>query len=502
MPAVGLALLALAAAPASPPAEKVTLSGPRFTRGDELVYRGEVVETSDRIESRFTKKWTLDVRVFVLEAGESGTDCAVMTVLTPQADEQIQQAVKAASGTTPEDKANAAVRLDLVRVDDRGHTKLLLPTIGPPPLILDKKTATADPPTIPTDGPAAVEFGLFLPLPVANAAVGDTWDTPEPNRTPMVWSARQTAVWNGRRVADVTGVQQTDGYDTPKKVRLGWQRTEGVLVSPADGTVSSLTRTVVRREGAERVGSVTTTLELQPSARHVGAKYRDTRAEVEAAWAFAAGLDRLRTDRAKPAEVDAHRREVERFVEQHPTATGFRPAVEAVLRRHAANVAPPVVARAVNPTKGEGPAVGKPAPDFTCADVDRPTGGVRLSGVRGTPAVLVFFKPGSETSEEALTVCEALSRKYGDKVTVIPLSLGGDLLAASKQRASLKYSVPVYDGAEVREKYAVRSYPQFFLTDGEGTLRWAFDAGVGPEVGSLVKKELEKLLGEKAIGGR
>lgn len=498
MSVVGLAMFALASAPAAPPAEKVTLSGPRLTRGEELVYRGEVVETADRIDGRIVKKWTLDVRVFVLEAGELGTDCAVMTALTPLADAQIQQAVKVASGTTPQANGGTpAVRLDLVRVDDRGHVQLLLPTAGPPPLTLDKKTPTADPPPLITDGPAVVELGLFVPLPLANATIGDTWDTAEPNRPPVVWAAKQAAVWNGRRVADVTGVQQTDGYDTPAKVRHGWQRTEGVLVSPADGIVSTLTRTVVRREGADRAGSVTTTLELQPSARHVGVKYRDTRAEVEAAWAFAAGLERLRAGKPRAAELDAHRRDVERYVEQRPTATGFRPAINAVLRRFEANVAPPVTPRAADPTKVEPPAVGKPAPDFTCADVDRPTNRVRLSGMRGKPAVVVFYKPGTETSEETLTVCEALFRKYEAKAAVIPLALGEDLSAASKQRATLKYTVPVFDGAEVREKYALRSYPQFFLMDGEGTVRWAFDAGIGPEVGSLVKKELEKVLAEK-----
>lgn len=496
MPAVGLTLLALAAAPAAPPVEKVTLSGIRLARGEELVYRGEVVETSERVEARFTKKWMLDVRVFVLEAGEVGTDCAVMTVLTPQVDSQIQQAVKAVSGTTPDAKVTSAVRIDLVRVDDRGQAKLLLPAVSVP-LSLDKKTPTADPPPVPTDGPAVLELGLFLPLPVAGVAVGDTWDTDEPDRPPVVWSAKQTAVWNGRRVADVTAVQQTAGYDTPAKARHGWQRTEGVLVSPTDGLVSTLTRTVVRREGTGRVGCVTTTLELQPTARHVGVKYRDTRAEVEAAWAFAARLEQLRSGKPKPTELDTIRREVERFIEQRPTGTGFRPAIDAVLRRFEANVAPPVSPRVADPTKAEPPAVGKPAPDFTCADVDRPTNRVRLSGLRGKPAVVVFYKPGSKTSEETLTVCEALFRKFGDKVAVIPLSLGGDLVAASKQRAALKYSVPVFDGAEVRDKYAVRSYPQFFLVDGEGTVWWAFDAGIGPEVGSLVKKEFEKVLAEK-----
>jgi hypothetical protein len=266
-----------------------------------------------------------------------------------------------------------------------------------------------------------------------------------------------------------------------------------VCVSPTDGLVATFTRTLVRREGTERVGSVVTTLELQSCVK-LGVKYRETRAEVEAAWAFAAEYDQLRASRAKADVLDAHRREVVRFAELRASGTSFRPAVDAVLRKFEANAAPPVTVRAAPPTATVSPTVGKPAPDFACADVDKPTGRVRLSGVRGKPAVVVFFKPGSETSEDTLTLCEALFRAYGDKVSVIPLSLGGELQAASKQRAALKYGVPVYDGADVREKYAVTSYPQFFVIDGEGTLRWAFDAGIGPEVGKLVKTEVDKLL--------
>lgn len=491
MPTVGLAILALAVSPA---ADAVTLSGPRLARGDELVYRGEVVEAADRVDARFKKKYGLEVRVFVLEAGKGGCDCAVMTSLTPLADEAIQVAVKAASGAAPKAEAVTSVRLDLVRVDDRGHVRVLNPA-AKLPLTLDEKTPTADRPALPTDGPSPLELGMFVPLPVTTVGVGDTWDTTEANRPPVVWAAaRQTAVWNGRQVADVTGLQQTDGYDTPKTARHGWQRTEAVYVSPADGVVSFLTRTLVRREGADRVGSVKTTLELQPTGRQVGVKYRDTRAEVEAAWVSAAELEQLRADRAKADVVEAHRREVVRFTELRPTGTGFRPAIEAVLKRYEANAAPPVTVRATPPTAIESPKVGGPAPDFTAEDVDRSSHRVRLSAARGKPAVVVFFKPGTETSEDTLTVCEALHRKFADQVTVLPLALGGDLIAASKQRASLKYTVPVFDGTQAKEKYAVKSFPQFFVVDGRGQVTWAFDAGIGPEVGSLVKKELEELL--------
>ncbi|MCU0702795.1 MAG: peroxiredoxin family protein [Fimbriiglobus sp.] len=491
MPTVGLALLALAATPA---ADKVGLSGPRFARGEELVYAGEVVESADLVEGRFTKKYGLEVRVFVLEAGKDGSDCAVMTRLTPKADTAVTNAVKATAGAKVNIRDEAsAVRLELVRIDPRGGVKVLTPE-PKLPLLLDDKTPATAPPPLPTDAPTTLELGVFLPLPPEATAIGDTWDTPDAQRPPVVWVAKQAVVWNGRRVAEVTGIQRTDGFDSPKTVRTGWQRSEAVYVSPADGLVSYLARTVVRREGVEPIGSVTTTLELQPTARHVGEKYKETRAEVEAGWVFGAELEQLRAERAKADQLQTLRRQVIRFTDQRPTATGFRPALDAVLRRSETNIAPPVTVRKMTVEIVETVAVGKPAPDFSCADVDRPTTRARLSAMRGKPTVVVFFKPGSETSEDTLTVCEALFRRYGEKATVLPLALGGDLRAASRQRESLKFGVPVFDGTEVREKYTVTSVPQFFLVDADGVLRWTFEAGIGPEVGSLVRKELEKVL--------
>ena len=77
MSALGLTLLALAgtpAAPPAPPAEKIALAGPRYSRGDEMVYRGEVIETTEGIASRVVKRYRLDVRMFVLEAAADGYD--------------------------------------------------------------------------------------------------------------------------------------------------------------------------------------------------------------------------------------------------------------------------------------------------------------------------------------------------------------------------------------------------------------------------------------------
>ena len=493
--AAGLLLTGLA-----PAADPLALTGPQLARGDELVYTGEIVETGDRIDNRFRKKYEIAVRVFVLDVRRGHADCGVLTSVRPLDDALVVDAQVIASGAGGGRKPSAAaVRIDLIRVDDRGGVKVLAPKIGPPPLPLDKDTPAADPPPPPTDTVPLVELGAFVPLPITAVRTGDTWDVSETARPPLVWTAKDGVIWNGRRCVEATAVQQTDGYDQPDKVRVGWKRTDSVLVSPADGFASTVTRTLVRRDGGDRVGSVTVRYELQPSNKHAGGKYADTRAEVEAGWAFAARHGEWVKAKFRPDEMRARVTEIDRYLDERPANTPYRVAVEAVKRRYEAGAdgaAPPVAAiskKVIVTLVDQGPKVGQPAADFVAPDVDKPTGRVRLSGGRGKPAVLAFFKPGSDTSRDTLTVCEALHRKYAGELTVIPLAVFGTAADAAKQRAALKLTVPVYDGAEVRSTYAVESFPQFFVVDGKGTLTWAFDAGIGPEVGWLVKQEVEKV---------
>jgi hypothetical protein len=285
-----------------------------------------------------------------------------------------------------------------------------------------------------------------VPLPVTAVRGGDTWDVAEAGRPPQVWAAKNGAVWNGRRCVEATAVQQTDGYDQPDKVRHGWKRTDTVLASPADGFASTVTRTVVRRDGADRVGSVTVRYELQPSNKHAGGKYADTRAEVEAGWAFAARHAEWVRAKYRPDEQRARAAEIDRYLDER-AASPYRAAVEAVRRRYesgADGTAPPVAAitkKVIVTLVDEGPKAGQPAADFVAPDVDKPTGRVRLSAVRGQPAVVAFFKPGSDTSRDTLAVCEALHRKYAGELTVIPLAVYGTPADAAKQRAVLKLTV-------------------------------------------------------------
>lgn len=479
---VGFALALLGCSPSVPPG--LAVSAPRLQRGDELVYTGEIRESSERPDNRFKKKHLLEVRVFVLESSADYADCAVMTSLAVQHDDKVAQAVRVVSGSNPAHARQAATaHLQLIRVDTRGRAQILEP-VGPPPLAYDK--AKVNPlPALALDAAPILEVGFLVPLPVEGAKVGGNWAVADPVRTPTVWTAKGESVWNGSRAIEITAVQKSTGWDQPNATPDGWHRSESILASPEYGYASVVRREVCRRIGRDVVARIEATYELRQTNRHLGTRYAELRNEIERAWSFANERP------ARPAKI-------QRYLDEHPGGGSFRPVLESLQRRFdtaSTNTAPPVVATIVlKPAEPAILRVGFAAPDFVVADVDRPTTRFRLSANKSKPTVAIFYKPGSATSRETLIIAEALHQHFGDKVSIVPLTIGSDNGVAVKQREELKLKVPVYDGLDVRDNYRVTTFPQFFILESSGLLKWTFDAGVGPETGFLVKRELEGLL--------
>ncbi len=494
MTAVGVALL-LVGVSAGP--DGVSVGGPRLARGDELHYAGEVQEAGDRLGNRFRKRHTLEIRVFVLEATRDTADCAVLTVVRPLPDPGVTAAVVAIGAARVKEVAAPSVRLDLIRMDDRGRVRLLRPAAGPPPLPL-ASADTAAPPSFPLDSPPVAEFGFFVPFPAAAVKVPSTWDAVEPDRPPIGWKATAETVWNGGRCLELTAVQQSTGYDQPDAVQTGWKRTESVIVSPADGYASTVTRTVVRRDGRDTVGSLKVTFEQQPRNRAIGVKYAATRREVETAWALAEELKELLAQGKKvsPDDFRARAVKVDQYLAESAAGTAFRPAVEAVRRRleaAAVGIAPPVPA-VVKVVRAGPPAVGDLLDDFVLPDVARPSGQFRLSGARGTPVLLVAYRPDAVTSKGTVKLASALLEKYGDRVQVVPVAVFDTPDKAADERKELKLELPIFDGRTLETPLGLDSWPVFLIADGTGKLRWRFDAGLGNETGYLIGKELDELL--------
>jgi len=495
MTAVGVALLAvgLSAGP-----DGLTVSGPRLARGDELHYTGDVELAGDRLGNRFRKRHALDVRVFVLDATRESADCAVLTVVRPLADPAVVDAIIAIGAARVREVAAPSVRLELIRVDGRGRVKSLRPAAGPPPLPLASAGVT-DAPAFPLDLPPTAEFGFFVPFPAAAVKAGTTWDAVEADRPPVGWKATTETVWNGGRCLELTAVQQSTGYDQPDAVRTGWKRSDRVIVSPADGYASAVSRTITRRDGRDGVGSLKVTYEQQPRNRAVGVKYSATRREIETAWSLTADYDALRSkgQRASAIEYRTRAAKVDQYLEETVGGTTFRPAIESARRRFEAGadgVAPPVPKVIVRAAKPGPPAVGQFLDDFVLPDVARPSGQFRLSGARGSPVLLIAYRPNVVTSKGTVKLATALQAKYGDRVKVVPFAVFGPPDVAADERKALKLDLPIFDGRELEEPLGIESWPVFLIADGTGKLRWRFDDGLGGETGFLICKELDGLL--------
>jgi hypothetical protein len=119
--------------------------------------------------------------------------------------------------------------------------------------------------------------------------------------------------------------------------------------------------------------------------------------------------------------------------------------------------------------------------------------GFRLADNRGKPIVLVFLKPDGETTDLTLAVSDALEKRYGGKVAVVPLVACGEVAAAVKARDRLKLTVPLYDGSSAATAYGVETVPRFALIDSAGKVRWTF-VGIGGETGFLVREQVDRLI--------
>lgn len=307
----------------TPARAEPTVPAPSFTVGDEIVYAGEVAEESTRIDVPYKRKHELEVRLFVLAVRPDSTDLAVLTQLRPKVDASISEAASAVTGVDPM-KTPPAVRLDLVRVDARGRTTLLVPNTSPP-FALDAKTRTKPVPDVPLDAPATLELGFLVPLPEKAATVGTKWTATERERPEFAWSAIQSAVLNGTQVLELAGMQQSAKWANAGGLDSSWRRTDSVWIATADGLARQFARTIEIKDGVHVVEKRVTSCTLSsPPSPNRGDGYAAIRKEIEHAIAFAAEADSGRSVRLLE-RIDA-------FERRH-RETAYRVAIEAVRRR-------------------------------------------------------------------------------------------------------------------------------------------------------------------------
>ena len=479
--------------PAAPP------EIPALAKGDELTFVGTVEEAVERTGARFRRSQKLEIRVLVLDKKEAWADVAVLTLLR-RTDDAVAGAVGAVTGAGIEKATPPGARLDLLRIHADGSAHHLHP-IGPPPLAFDAKTPARTLPSFALDTFSPWEFGMFPPR-VPRSAPDRPWTvaSTDPNRPAEVWQAQGTGSVTAERCSLLVANQQHANWAKPIGGQSAWHRADAVYVSALDGTARKVHRVIQHRDGiaTDLAAWVEVKYELKEKTPVIGRTFDRYRRDVETAYSYAADLAPFLADAAKhgPKFFDSRAQKLDAYLEQSDASSPYREAVLAVRRQlDAARKGESVAARptAVPKKRPTWPEPNQPAPDFTA-------GTFRLSENRGKPVMLVFFKPGSETTDLTLAIANALHEKHGKNAVIVPLAVWGDVAAGVNDRDRRKLTVPVHDGAQAETAYGVESVPRFVVIDGAGVVKWTF-VGVGAETGSAAQSQLDRLLAPASPNG-
>lgn len=468
-------------------------------KGDTFTFTGSVAEAVERPGDRFRRNHDLELRVFVLDHHEKWADVAVLTRLK-RTDDAVAGAAGALTGNAAPKDAPPLIRLDLVRVHADGTAHLLAPP-GPAPLRLNADTPARALPLIPLDAFAPSEFGVFPSRPPHNSN-GEPWTVAVgPSRPSETWQEKGFEFQNAERCQYLVMNQMSANWLKPVGGERAWHRAEAVWVSTRDGTARKVHRVVRQRDGLAEAPSawVEVKYELKGQARLNGQTFDRTRRDVEVAYvALNEPVTTLSPKQIETrlAKLDAHLKESDPTGAYREALVAARRTLEAAGRGEVAPVQPPPpppMVPAWSPARAQWPEPGQPAPDVRA-------GNFRLAEQTGKPVVLVFLKPGGETTDLSLAVADALEKRYAGKVAVVPLVVFGEVAAAVKARDRLKLTVRLNDGATAATAYGVETVPRFAVIDAAGKVRWTF-TGIGGETGFLVKEQVDRLVNPASPDG-
>ncbi len=464
-----LSLMSCVLATAQPADHSEWLLLPQLGRAQEFVYRGTYEEKAAGTDLEFERKYSLRAVTFVLDAGPRGTEVAFLTVLRPRAER----------GSRPEEVAPSSARLEVVRVDARGHLT------GDPGVSL----------LAPLEGPPTVEVGSLVEVPKQAVGLGKGWGVEEDGRPLRKWVVAGTGSVNGTSCVKLVGVQQSDDWDQPRADRVAWWRQDTVWVAPRLGVAYKVERVVKRREPAHKQPYYQAVLayELETRSEYPRQIYDDVRREVLQTRDFAATAAPLLVGPAKNAErIDALLGRIKYHTDHHALAIAvYREPLQHLQRRLEAarrGEAAPAVAPGEPVAASSVASLGKPVPDFLTTDYTSDDTG-RLRRFKGKPLLMIFYNPGSPLAESALRLGEDVSASSKGAIGIVGLAMSADRAAVRRQRADLKLTMPLFDGRALRQSYAVEATPKLMVIDADGMLRGSW-VGWGEETREAVLKEL------------
>jgi cytochrome c biogenesis protein CcmG, thiol:disulfide interchange protein DsbE len=113
------------------------------------------------------------------------------------------------------------------------------------------------------------------------------------------------------------------------------------------------------------------------------------------------------------------------------------------------------------------------APDFELPDLFGQK--VSLRNQRGRPLLISFFATWCPPCVEEMPSLELLARRLGDKAKVIVVSVDEDMEALKKFFQKGTATLLLHDKSQkVPKSFGTLKYPESFLLDPSGTIRYAF----------------------------
>jgi peroxiredoxin len=449
---------------------------PRWTRGQELLYRGTVREQSTGGGVEFNNAWKLEARAFVLDMQNVDAQVAFLTKLTAQ---------RPTNADKKDPHENTAVRLDVTGVDGLGRMS----------------TAKGPAATIALDGPTSWEWGFIIPSPPGAVIAGQSWTTQDAGQPVCKYRLEGTEVVGSTTCLRVAMDQQSDDWDQPRGDSTGWKRQDTFWIMPRLGVAYRVKRTIQRREPAHREATyqLVTEFDMDSSLEYKGRFFEERRHEILETKQFEEERRGLLAKQQPSNSFDGLITQIDRFMAK-AAPTPYREALmrvhdKAVANRNGVRDAPESPVHA----QPQRLLVGKLAPDFAIQDF-RKQETIGLRSWRGKPVLMVFYQPGGGTAGIVLRHIQKVAEHHPE-ITVVGFSLSDDAEAVKRLEEEMQLTFPTLPGRSLLQSYEVVATPRIVLLDGAGIVCGKY-LGWGPEVSPALELELKKLHAPNKQGGQ
>lgn len=439
---------------------------PRWTRGQELIYRGSVREQSAGGGVQFNNAWKLETRAFVLDMQNVDAQVAFLTRLVAQ---------RPTNADKKDPQTEAALRLDVADIDGLGRM-----TVGKGPA-----------PGVTLDGPTAWEWGFVVPSPPGAIMIGKSWTVQEPGQPERKYRLDGEEIIGSTTCLRVVMDQQSSDWDQPRADTTAWRRRDTLWVMPRLGIAYRVKREIQRREPAHREPTylLVTEYDMDSSLEYKGHFFEERRREVLETKQFEDNRRSLVAQQLPPRAYEALLTRMDLYIQKAPP-TPFRDALLRVRERVAANQrgerdtpeTPAPVAQRLT--------IGRPAPDFVVQDFDKQST-LPLRTWRGKPLLMVFYQPGGGTAGLVLRFAQRLADQHHD-LTVVGFCTNDDVATVKRVAAELSLTFPTLPGKSLLQSYEVAATPRIVLLDADGIVRGKH-LGWGPEVAPTLDEELKKI---------